>query len=86
MKDPLSAENLQQAADELLRMQEEKEERRCACRFEKKQTASSRKSTRNRKVCIKADEDKFLILALILILSYNSDDKILLFALLYIIM
>lgn len=60
---------------------------KCKCRFEKENQDSL---SQNGKVCHSKsnsfDEDKLLILALILILSKNSDDKILIFALLFLIM
>ena len=94
MKD-FSYENIEKASEEAFRMKgaskfydEDYEPYRCKCRFEKSRETSP--LPQNGKNCHKAftgiDDDKLLILALVLILSKNSNDKLLMMALLYIIM
>lgn len=94
MKD-FSYDNIEKASDEAFRMQhsskffdEDYEPYKCNCRFEKNREKPP--LPQNGKNCHKnplgIDDDKLLILALILILSKNSDDKLLMMALFYIIM
>lgn len=94
MKD-FSCENIEKASEEAFRMRESSkfydedyEPYRCKCRFEK--SRENPPLPQNGKNCHKTshgiDDDKLLILALILILSKNSDDKLLMMALFYIIM
>lgn len=94
MKD-FSCDNIEKASDEAFRMKESSkffhedyEPYKCRCRFEKNGEKSS--LPQNGKNChnnpFGIDDDKLLILALILILSKNSDDRLMLMALLYIIM
>ena len=64
--------------------EEDKENFKCKCRFEKNEKIFSPPQNGNKTSSI--DEDKLLILALILILSKNCNDKLLMMALLYIIM
>ncbi len=93
MKD-FSDINIEKAWEEISRMQKEshfseddKEKYKCKCRFEKNEKIFSPPQNGNyfNKSSL-IDEDKLLILALILILSKNCDDKFLMMALLYIIM
>ena len=93
MKD-LSQTDIEKAWEEISRMgknspfpEEDKEKYKCKCRFEKNEKNFS--SPQNGNYLNKSssvDEDKLLILALILILSKNCNDKLLMMALLYIIM
>lgn len=94
MKD-YSYDNIEKASDEAFRMQqssrffdEDYEKFKCNCRFEK--NGAPPPLPQNGKHCqgssFSFDDDKLLILALILILSKNSNDKLLMMALLYIIM
>ncbi len=94
MKD-YSHDNIERASEEAFRMQqssrffdEDYEPYKCNCRFEKNR--ENPPLPQNGKCCHKKplgiDDDKLLILALILILSKNSDDKLLMMALFYIIM
>ena len=67
--------------------EEDKEKYKCRCRFEKNEkTFSPPQNGNDFKKSSSIDEDKLLVLALILILSKNCEDKFLLMALLYIIM
>ena len=67
--------------------EEDKEKYKCKCRFEKNEKIFSPPQNGNDlKKSSSIDEDKLLVLALILILSKNCEDKFLLMALLYIIM
>ena len=90
MKD-FSDINIEKALEEISHMgqksrfsEEDKENFKCKCRFEKNEKIFSPPQNGNKKSSI--DEDRLLILALILILSNNCDDKLLMMALLYIIM
>lgn len=94
MKD-YSYDNIEKASEEAFRMQkdsrffdEDFKSFKCNCRFEKNRETPL--PTQNGKHChnssLSVDDDKMLILALILILSKNSGDKFLMMALLYIIM
>ena len=94
MKD-FSDINIEKAWKEISDMQknshfseEDKDKFRCKCRFEKTGEKSPPPQNGNhfQKISSSVDEDKLLILALILILSKNCNDKFLLMALLYIIM
>ncbi len=64
------------------------EKYKCKCRFEKAEQNCYLSQNGNK--CQKSnsgiDEDKLLILALIMLISRNNGDKMLMFALLYIIM
>lgn len=94
MKD-FSYDNIEKASEEAFRMQhsskffdEDFEKFKCNCRFEKNR--ENPPLPQNGKTCqnnlLGMDDDKMLILALILILSKNSNDKLLMMALLYIMM
>ncbi len=93
MKD-FSCDNIEKASEEAFRMRqsskffdEDYEPYKCNCRFEKKR--ENPPLHQNGKPChisSSIDDDKMLILALILILSKNCNDKFLMMALLYIIM
>ncbi|MBR3588733.1 MAG: hypothetical protein IKL16_04145 [Clostridia bacterium] len=93
MKD-FSDINIEKAWEEISRMQKEshfseddKEKYKCKCRFEKNEKIFSPPQNGNYfNKSSSIDEDKLLILALILILSKSCDDKLLMMALLYIIM
>ncbi len=94
MKD-FSDINIEKAWEEISRMQkeshfseEDKDKFRCRCRFEKNEKVFSPPQNGNQfpKISSSVDEDKLLILSLILILSKNCNDKLLMMALLYIIM
>ena len=90
MKD-FSYNDIKEASEEVFRMRENSkfhaddyEKYKCNCRFEKEEKTPSFQN--GKKLCSQmnqCDDDKWLVLALILILSKNSDDKLLLFALLY---
>lgn len=90
-----SYNDIREASEEAFRMRENSRFRendydkyKCNCRFEKEEEKSPAFQNGN-KLCFQknqSDEDKLLILALILILSKNSDDKLLLIALFYLIM
>lgn len=94
MKD-FSCDNIEKASEEAFRMQhsskffdEDFQRFKETCRFEKNR--ENPPLPQNGKPCqnygFGIDDDKMLILALILILSKNSNDKLLMMALLYIIM
>ena len=93
MKD-FSDINIEKVWEEISRMQKEshfseddKEKYKCKCRFEKNEKIFSPPQNGNYfNKSSSIDEDKLLILALILILSKSCDDKLLMMALLYIIM
>lgn len=95
MKD-YSYSDIQKASDEVFKMQNDSKFReedlgkyKCDCRFEKcpiYQSGGNRTCTQSTSRSSAFDDDKLLILALILILSKNSGDKLLIAALLYIIM
>ncbi len=94
MKD-FSYDNIEKASEEAFRMQNsskffDEDFRRFKekCRFEKNEAIPSPKQNGNcsQKSVFSMDDDKMLILALILILSKNCNDKFLMMALLYIIM
>ncbi len=93
MKD-YSYDNIEKASEEAFRMQQnsrffDEDFRRfqCNCRFEKNEKPSSpQNGNRSKSPFSSIDDDKILILALILILSKNCNDKFLIMALLYIIM
>ena len=86
--------DIEKAWEEISRMregshfsEEDKEKYKCKCRFEKNEKIFSPPQNGNHfNKSSSIDEDKLLILALILILSKNCEDKFLLMALLYIIM
>ena len=94
MKD-FSYDNIEKASEEAFRMQnsskffdEDFQSFKEKCRFEKNEAIPSSKQNGNcsQKSFFSIDDDKMLILALILILSKNCNDKFLMMALLYIIM
>ena len=94
MKD-FSYDNIERASEEAFRMQnsskffdEDFQRFKEKCRFEKNEAILSSKQNGNcsQKSFFSMDDDKMLILALILILSKNCNDKFLMMALLYIIM
>lgn len=94
MKD-FSYDNIEKASEEAFRMQnsskffdEDFQRFKEKCRFEKNEALPSSKQNGNcsQKSVFSMDDDKMLILALILILSKNCNDKFLMMALLYIIM
>ncbi len=91
----ISDNNIEKAWEEIFRMQkdshfseEDKEKFKCKCRFEKNRENPSLPQNGNhfKNFSSSVDEDKLLILSLILILSKNCNDKFLMMALLYIIM
>lgn len=76
---------------DIMRLQQEAEERAKemnsrAVKDEKNDFQYNAPPLKRRNTSPKIDDDKLLILALMLILSKNCDDKMLLFALLYILM
>lgn len=94
MKD-FSYDNIEKASEEIFRMQnsskffdEDFRQFKEKCRFEKSGAVPSSRQNGNcsQKSVFPIDDDKMLILALILILSKNCNDKFLMMALLYIIM
>ncbi len=96
MKD-FSFNDIENASREAFRMQsdskfseEEKKARKCSCRFEKRDENcplnQNGKSHNLQKNSSFLEDDKLLILVLVLVLSKNSSDKLLMAALLYIIM
>lgn len=95
MKD-YSYNDIREASEEAFRMQsnskfreDDFEKYKCNCRFEKREAPQNGKSCQNSGSLFSStgiEDDKLLILALILILSKNCNDKLLMAALLYIIM